>query len=100
MFLIICVFIEIKLYAMPSNEKLIPGVYQHYKGSSYLVFVTAEHTETEENLVVYTNLAADPQLWVRPAAMFNEKVEVDGTLLPRFKFIRPLHHSERLQIYL
>jgi len=50
-------------------------------------------------MVVYTSSSADTQLWASPASMFTEVVEIDGKECPRFKFIRPLHHSEKLQIY-
>jgi len=84
---------------MSTNNDVIPGIYQHYKGQSYLVFVTANHTETGEDMVVYTSSLADGQLWTRPSSMFSESVIVNGQQLPRFRFIRPLHHSEKLHIY-
>ena len=98
-FLLFWVFYQFKLYAMTSYEQLIPGVYQHYKGASYLVFISAKHTEAKEDIVVYTNITGSKQLWARPSSMFSEKVDFNGVLVPRFKFIRPLHHSEKLQIY-
>lgn len=94
---------------MTTSKQLIPGVYQHYKGQSYLVFVCATHTENGEPMVVYragadeqsttSNKSVDNRLWTRPAAMFNEQIDVDGVQVPRFKFMRPLHHSEKLGIY-
>ena len=87
------------MYAMNSHKDVIPGVYQHYKGKSYLVFVSVSHTETDERMVVYASTSADGILWTRPSAMFSEEVEIDGKRLPRFKFLRPLHHSEKLLIY-
>lgn len=64
-----------------------PGRYRHYKGNDYLVLGVARHTETEEALVVYRALYGARGLWVRPAAMFNETVSVDGRTQPRFAFI-------------
>jgi hypothetical protein len=64
-----------------------PGRYLHYKGKDYQVIGLARHSETEEPLVVYRTLYGDFDLWVRPLAMFNEQVEVDGEAYPRFTFI-------------
>ncbi len=63
------------------------GVYQHYKGKRYEVLGVARHSETEEELVVYKKLYDDGGLWVRPLAMFLESVEVDGKIVPRFKYL-------------
>ena len=64
-----------------------PGRYRHYKGKDYQVIGLARHSETEDPLVVYRTLYGDFDLWVRPLAMFNEQVEVDGEAYPRFTFI-------------
>jgi len=64
-----------------------PGIYQHYKGAQYEVLGLAKHSESEESLVVYRALYGDFGLWVRPKAMFQERVVVDGELKPRFKLI-------------
>ena len=63
------------------------GIYRHYKGQSYRVLGTAHHSETMEELVVYQALYDDFGLWVRPAAMFAETVELDGEPIPRFALI-------------
>ena len=34
--------------------------------------------------MVYRALYGDKGLWVRPAAMFNETVDIDGKVQPRF----------------
>lgn len=60
------------------------GIYRHYKGQRYRVLGTAQHSETMEPLVVYQALYGNFGLWVRPAAMFCETVELDGEPLPRF----------------
>ena len=61
------------------------GLYQHYKGNMYEVYMTAQHSETEEWMVVYKALYGDEGMWVRPYAMFVEKVEVEGVMVERFK---------------
>ncbi|HKC05019.1 MAG TPA: DUF1653 domain-containing protein [Patescibacteria group bacterium] len=66
------------------------GKYQHSKtGNFYNVIGVAKHSETLEELVVYEALYENPQgkLWVRPLKMFLEKVEINGKIVPRFKFI-------------
>lgn len=61
-----------------------PGLYRHYKGLLYEVLGTVRHSETLEPLTLYRALYGERGLWVRPAAMFNEEVVVDGTAQPRF----------------
>ncbi|QDT28880.1 DUF1653 domain-containing protein [Gimesia panareensis] len=65
------------------------GRYRHYKGNDYLVIGVARHSETEEEMVVYSADYGKFGLWVRPREMFLEKVEVDGREVPRFQFISP-----------
>jgi len=61
-----------------------PGLYRHYKGNDYRVLGLARHSETRAPLVVYQALYGERGLWVRPAAMFVEDVEVNGKSVPRF----------------
>jgi len=61
-----------------------PGRYRHYKGNYYEVIGTARHSETDERLVVYRPLYGERGLWVRPEAMFQEEVSVEGRSVPRF----------------
>jgi hypothetical protein len=63
------------------------GRYRHYKGKEYLVIGVARHSETEEELVVYRQDYGERGLWVRPLAMFEETVEVDGRRVLRFQFV-------------
>ena len=64
-----------------------PGLYRHYKGNEYRVIGLARHTETEETLVVYQALYGARGLWVRPAVMFAEQVEIGGRRVARFERI-------------
>lgn len=66
-----------------------PGVYEHCKGARYEVLFVARHSETEEAFVVYRQLYGDGDHWVRPAAMFAERVERDGRIVPRFARVSP-----------
>jgi len=63
------------------------GVYEHYKGGLYQVLEVARHSETEEFLVVYRTLYGDYSMWVRPLDMFQQSVEVDGEVVPRFRLV-------------
>ncbi len=63
------------------------GIYRHYKGNLYEVFMTAQHSETEEWMVVYKALYGEKGMWVRPYEMFIEKVIVEGIELERFVYI-------------
>jgi len=65
---------------------LRPGIYRHYKGGTYRVLGTARHSETEEWMVIYQALQGSRGYWVRPLSMFEENVDVDGVLIPRFQW--------------
>lgn len=67
---------------LPAEPK--PGLYRHYKGNDYRVIGLARHSETLEPMAVYEALYGEGGLWVRPAAMFAETVEVEGRSMKRF----------------
>lgn len=67
------------------NEPILPGRYRHYKGNEYEVLCVAKHSETLEPMVVYKALYGAGEIWVRPAGMWNELVEVGGKLVRRFE---------------
>jgi len=77
------IFMWVKSFSM----KLQAGIYRHYKGNLYEVLTTAQHSETEEWMVVYKALYGEEGMWVRPYEMFVEKVEVNGVMVDRFKYI-------------
>jgi len=69
--------------------KLItPGKYRHFKGNEYEVLSIARHSETMEPMVVYRALYGDHGVWVRPAEMWLETVELDGKTVQRFTRVR------------
>ena len=68
-------------------DEIRPGRYRHYKGKEYRVLFLARHSETEEWLVVYQALYGERGYWVRPAAMWNESVTVNGEETPRFLYM-------------
>ena len=61
-----------------------PGYYRHYKNLLYQVLGTVRHSESLEPLTLYKALYGEQGLWVRPAAMFNETVDIQGVIQPRF----------------
>lgn len=65
-----------------------PGRYRHFKGKEYEVLGVAAHSETLEEMVVYRALYGEGGLWVRPAAMWDEWVEHNGSKVKRFSLIQ------------
>ena len=53
----------------------------------YEVIGTAKHSETLEEMVVYRALYGDGELWVRPAAMWDEQIQREGKVFRRFEYI-------------
>ena len=67
-------------------------VYKHYKNKLYEVIDVVVHVKTKEELVLYKALYDSPDfplwtLWVRPKAMFFEKVSIDGQKVQRFLYV-------------
>lgn len=78
---------------MPADHQsaaptLRPGIYRHYKGNLYQVLGVARHSETEEFLVVYRPLYGERGLWVRPLAMFTQRITHEGSAVERFRYER------------
>lgn len=54
----------------------VPGnFYRHFKGNIYQIKDIATHSETGEKMVVYQAMYPPFGTWVRPLAMFLEKVD-------------------------
>lgn len=68
-------------------EELRPGKYRHFKGNEYELLYVARHSETLESMVVYRALYGERGIWVRPAAMWSERIQRDGYDGPRFLYI-------------
>ncbi len=73
---------------LPPLQETPIGLYSHYKGGQYEVVGTARHSETLEPMTVYRALYGAHGLWVRPAAMFSETIEMNGVVRPRFEKVR------------
>lgn len=53
-------------------EVIVGKKYRHFKGNIIEILAIAKHTETLEDMVVYTH---DNNVWVRPYSMFLDKVD-------------------------
>jgi hypothetical protein len=61
-------------------------IFEHYKGSRYQILNISTHTETEEILVIYTNISKpDNKIWARPINMFVGTVKINDNEVQRFK---------------
>lgn len=77
-----------KAISVEEDIKPIPvkiGKYRHYKGNKYEVIGIAKDSETLIEMVVYRAVYGDDALWVRPRAMFEEVIMVDGVKQRRFE---------------
>ena len=68
------------------------GKYKHYKGKEYKVIGIATHSETLEEMIIYEALyeiegKGFNSLWVRPKKMFEEQIELNGTMVNRFQYL-------------
>ena len=63
------------------------GKYRHYKGGEYEVIALGKNEETLEDVVVYKALYDGGSVWVRTLKVFEENVDVNGEVVPRFKLI-------------
>ena len=80
---------ERKAKTVENSEKNLPrpGRYRHFKGREYELIGVATHSETGETLVIYRALYGEGALWARPLSMWEETVERDGKVSPRFTYI-------------
>ena len=69
---------------LPTLIETPKGLYRHYKGLMYEVLGTVRHSESLEPMTLYRALYGERGMWVRPAAMFEEEVTIDGLRQPRF----------------
>jgi len=66
-----------------------PGIYNHFKDNTYVVYGTAFHSETKDKLILYYAYGDPGNSWARPESMFIERVEwPDGEWHPRFKYVK------------
>lgn len=69
----------------PMGEPLEHGEYVHSKsGRHYFLIFEGRDSETTEPVVCYQQMYGDGSIWFRPKSMWNELVEVEGEMVPRF----------------
>lgn len=68
-------------------DRVIPGIYRHYKGNDYEVLFTAINSETEEEMVIYKALYGEGKIWARPIKMWDDIVIRDGKKCKRFEYV-------------
>lgn len=61
------------------QDIIVGRTYRHFKGNLYKVVGFAKHSETLEDMVIYSPLKTG-DTWVRPLSMWNEVVDDKGTL--------------------
>jgi hypothetical protein len=60
------------------KQVVIGGTYRNKKtGNLYYVLAKGKHTETLEEMVIYTRRGGDDTtIWIRPTELFKEKFEI------------------------
>ena len=66
---------------------IIGGKYHHFKGGDYVVISVGRHSETLEDMVVYTEINGQGNTWIRPLSMFIGEVDDFGNIKKRFKYM-------------
>lgn len=62
----------------PSRIINAGDIVRHFKGNLYQILAIAKHSETREDMVVYTSLYGESRdVWVRPYEMFMEPVDLE-----------------------
>jgi hypothetical protein len=74
------------------NERVIPGIYRHYKGGIFKVVAEAKMDDTNEDYIVFHSVYQGIERgaggwWIRHKDEFTEDVEYKGKTVPRFKFV-------------
>ena len=65
----------------------VGATYKHYKGALYKVLFIATHSDTEEKLVIYQDVAHPEKVWASQPEMFMGETEWEGKKVPRFELI-------------
>ena len=73
---------------MTDETKIIPGIYQHFRGRCYDVLGVSVYHDTGEQIVVYRKTYGEDRSWEhRPLSVFTEHIERDDYSGPRFALV-------------
>lgn len=61
--------------------------YQHFEGAFIRLLGNVWHWQTNEPLIHYQDRECPDKTWLHPVDSFISSVEVDGLVVPRFKFL-------------
>ncbi|HVV39405.1 MAG TPA: DUF1653 domain-containing protein [Candidatus Paceibacterota bacterium] len=65
----------------------VGATYQHYKGAHYKVLFIAQHSDTEEKLVIYQDVDHPEKVWARSPEVFMGETEWEGKKVARFTLV-------------
>ena len=58
-----------------AKTKIPPyAIFRHFKGNLYEVLAIAQHSETNEPMVIYQDIEKRGIIWARPASMWFDEV--------------------------
>jgi hypothetical protein len=67
------------------NNIMVNTLWKHSKsGRRYGIIGFAKHSETLQDMVIYQADYGDRLVWTRPLEMWEQPVEIDGKIVPRF----------------
>lgn len=82
-----------------TEELIIGGIYQHYKGNFYKLLNFGRLEASLEEVVIYQALYNSHEfgknaIWVQSKDNFLEEVKFDEKTVPRFKFLKATSNQQ------